>query len=678
MPVKPTSLGSCALKMTAPTKNAVTQPFRRLFLFHSIFYAALAFQPAASWAADEDFLTALQAAQRQDRDSLMQSENSMQGSPLAIYPAYWQLNLKLAEQPAEAIVAFAKRFPQAAMTEKLIADYAEAQARVGRYEAVRLVAPYVTNPDFSEQCAVAQAQVAGGDELVLSTMRDLVWLKTEKVPDLCQTVAAQLLKSPLVNSANKQQRLWTLLRAGQLVNASQVALDLGLNLSPEQMGQVTKNPDAQMLLPVQTAEEQALFLLALEQITERSSTEAYSLLQARRAVLPADVQRYAYRILAMSTTGKRVVSDGYDLRTVEWFDASVGYPFSDEEAESYARHAVRMGAWESVLRALDSMTFDTQQKREWQYWFARASEQRSDQKAKDIAKVFYQSLASETDYYGLLSRDRLGVKTVSLGASYQPSADDRKRMEQDIHFQRAFALRSIGADASWSTREWNWAVRQAYLKNDDGMILAAAERADRIEWYDRAIYATERTAKLFSPQLRFPTPYRDQVLSYSAKVSLDPAWAYGLMRQESRFVINARSHVGAGGLMQIMPNTARWVAGRLGETYSASNANQMDTNIRYGTFYLSYILGQLGNQPVLATAGYNAGPTRAKRWQPINQSLPADQYAEAIPFVETRDYVKNVMTNAVHYGVLLGQGAQSIGTRMGAIPVQGSNAIVGP
>lgn len=641
-------------------------------------FALLALQPTASWAADEDFLGALQAAQRQDRDSLLQYESILQDSALAIYPVYWQLNLKLAEQSPDSILAFAKRFPQAAMTEKLVADYAEAQARLGRYDAVRQVAGQVTNPDFSEQCAVAQAQVAGGDQLALSTMRDLVWLKTEKLPELCQTVATQLLNSPLVNAANKQQRLWTLLRAGQPLNAAQVALHLGLNLSPEQLGQVAKNPDAQMMLPVQSAEEHALFLFALAQVAERSSTEAHALLQARSSVLPVEVQRYGYRILAMSTTGKRVVSDGYDLRTVDWFDASVGYPFSDEEAESYARHAVRMGAWESVLRALDSMTFDTQQKREWQYWFARASEQRNDPKAKDVAKVFYQSLASETDYYGLLSRDRLGVKTQSLGASYQPTAEDRRRLEQDIHFKRAFALRNIGADASWSTREWNWAVRQAYLKNDDGMILAAAERADRIGWYDRAIYATERTAKLFSPALRFPTPYREQVLSYSGQVSLDPAWAYGLMRQESRFVTNARSHVGASGLMQIMPNTARWIAGRLGETYSASTANQLDTNIRYGTFYLSHILGQLSNQPVLATAGYNAGPTRAKRWQPINQALAADQYTEAIPFLETRDYVKNVMTNAIHYGLLLGQGAQSISTRMGTIPVQGSQSIVGP
>ena len=98
----------------------------------------------------------------------------------------------------------------------------------------------------------------------------------------------------------------------------------------------------------------------------------------------------------------------------------------------------------------------------------------------------------------------------------------------------------------------------------------------------------------------------------------------------------------------------------------------MNTNIRYGTFYLSMINSQLSSNPVLATAGYNAGPNRARRWQPDDRPLAADQYTETIPLNETRDYVKQVMTNATHYGVLLGQGAQSIGNRMQVIPYRGT------
>ncbi|MDU7367268.1 MAG: lytic transglycosylase domain-containing protein, partial [Acinetobacter baumannii] len=149
-------------------------------------------------------------------------------------------------------------------------------------------------------------------------------------------------------------------------------------------------------------------------------------------------------------------------------------------------------------------------------------------------------------------------------------------------------------------------------------------------------------------------------------------WAYGLMRQESRFVTSARSHVGAGGLMQIMPDTAKLIARQMGETYNPAALSEMNTNIRYGTFYLSMIQGQLSNNPVLATAGYNAGPNRARRWQPDYQPIEADQYTETIPLLETRDYVKHVMTNATHYGVILGQGAQSLIQRMKVIPTRSS------
>lgn len=630
------------------------------------------------WAADEDVLSAQQAAARRDLNGLALAQQRLDGSVLQMYPDYWRLNLDLANLQPRTILEFAQRFPQAALTEKLAADYAEIKAKQGQFEAVRQVASLVQNPDLSERCALTAAQVAGGDTLALTALRDLVWLKTDKLPDTCQTVNQQLQSSQLLTAAQKQQRLWTLLRVGQVSAAIDAAAASGVAFSNEQLAATAANAEAQLSVPVQNSTDQALFVYALARVAERSPELAAQNLSRLADSLPTDLRRYAYRVLAMSSTGRWVVNNGFDSRTVGWFDQSMGYGWSDEEAELYARHAVRHGAWESVLRALDSMTFDTQQKREWQYWFARASEQRDDPKNKQIANYFYQALASETDYYGLLARDRLGVVTNSLPKNDTPSEQDRNRMENNVHFQRAFALRAVNADAALASREWNWAVYQANVLQDEGMILAAAERADRIEWYDRAIYASERTSTVFNPSIRFPLPYREQVLSYSQQVGLDAAWAYGLMRQESRFIINARSHVGAGGLMQIMPDTGRWIARRLGDTYSQAKLNEMNTNIRYGTFYLSHVLQQLSSSPVLATAGYNAGPTRAKRWQPLNAPLSADQYTESIPFLETRDYVKNVMTNAVHYALILNQGQQSIGARMGVIPTQTRAAIEGP
>ena len=642
--------------------------------------------PAARWlllasigfvqvaqASDQQILAALQAAQRNDTVALDQHAALMKnsGSVLANYPEYLKYNASLSAQSVEALIAYAKQNPEAALTEKLLADYAEVQAANGRYELVRQVAPYVVNPDLSEQCALAQAQAAGGDQLALVDLREQVWLETGRLPNLCQTVNSQLLRSELTTLDERQQRLWTMLRVDNTAAALEAASVLQIGLDQATLSQVAKNPDAYLLNPIiNSPAEQSLYLYALARVAARSTEAAASHLEQEQRNVPVQAKCYAYRILAMSSTGQRAAVQGFNSNTVRWFDQSVGYPFSDVEAELYARHAIRDGAWESVLRALDSMSFTTQKKREWQYWFARAIGERRDEASKQIAQQFYRALATETDYYGLLSRDRLGIKTTSLPPLYQPTAQDRQRLAQSAHFQRAFALRNLNVPAVWANREWNWAVRDAMQKQDDGLILAAAQQAHQMGWYDRAIYAAERTTTKFNDQLRYPMPFQDLVVNHSQQVGLDPAWTYGLIRQESRFASVARSHVGASGLMQIMPDTGRWIANRLGEPYRASSLTDMQTNVRYGTFYLSHILQQLDSHPVLASAGYNAGPTRARRWQPVASALDADQYTESIPFLETRDYVKHLMTNALHYSLLLQHGEQTLSQRMRPIPAR--------
>jgi soluble lytic murein transglycosylase len=170
--------------------------------------------------------------------------------------------------------------------------------------------------------------------------------------------------------------------------------------------------------------------------------------------------------------------------------------------------------------------------------------------------------------------------------------------------------------------------------------------------------------------LRYLTPYRDIVEKQAKIEGLDAAWVYGLMRQESRFVNEARSGVGARGLMQLMPSTAKWVARKLGwKRFDLNDVNQVSNNVALGSRYLREIWTGLGRSQVLATAGYNAGPGRARNWQ-TDSTLEAAVYIENIPFSETRDYVKKVMANASHYAHTFGSNA-SLKTRIAAIPARG-------
>jgi soluble lytic murein transglycosylase len=446
---------------------------------------------------------------------------------------------------------------------------------------------------------------------------------------------------------------------------------MGLSLSLAQFNQIQSNPLAYLWsAPKANDADFAYLIFALGRVADTDLTNALGNVQRVAQDLPSPVQKYLYRTIGY-VGGTTVMKNGFNREVLNAFDKSYGYPFSPEEAEIYARQAVRFGAWESVIRAVDSMSVTQKQEDRWQYWLARASEQRNDKDSKLAAQQIYRKLAQAgDDYHNLLAKDRLGERYNHQPYNEQPSAQDIQRLNQNIHFRRAFALRDINAPANYTNREWNWAVRQAYLQKDDGLLLAAAKRAHDMGWYDRAIYAADRTSTRHNDTYRFATPHRSNVTSHSYNAGIDPAWAYGLMRQESRFVTTARSHVGAGGLMQIMPNTAKLVARQMGETYNPAALSEMNTNIRYGTFYLSMIHGQLSGNAVLATAGYNAGPNRARRWQPDFQPISADQYTESIPLLETRDYVKHVMTNATHYGVVLGQGPQSLEKRMSIIPVR--------
>jgi len=620
-------------------------------------------------AADEQFNAALQAANAGNIGLLQQYQASMQNDVLGYYPEYWSLNANLSAQPSSNIVNFAQRYPQSAMAEKLAADYVEEKVKQADFATAQPVLQYVTNPDQAESCAVAQVRAKSGDPLVFAEYKD-VWLTTNSQPESCTGLGRMMLSSPLMTEQDRQQRLWGQLRAGQSGQALATAQTLGMSLSLAQLNQIQANPlNYLWSAPKASTADHAYLVFAMGRLADSDLNSAMSAVKRAAEGTPLQVQKALYRAVGY-IGGTTVMKNNFNREVLNYLDASYGLPFSSEEAEIYARQAIRFSSWESLIRAIDAMSVTQKQEDRWQYWLARASEQRGDASSKRTAQEIFKKLAQGDDYHNLLAKDKLGQSYNNIPNNVQPSNSDVQRLSQDIHFSRAFALRRVNAPDNYINREWNWAVRQAYLKHDDGLLLAAAKRATDMGWYDRAIYAADRTENKHNYSYRYAMPHQNYVVSHSRNAGIDPAWAYGLMRQESRFNTGARSHVGAGGLMQIMPDTAKLVARQMGETYNPAALSDMNTNIRYGTFYLSMIQSQLSSSPVLATAGYNAGPNRARRWQPDSQSIAADQYTESIPLTETRDYVKHVMTNATHYGVLLGQGAQSIEKRMNVIPLR--------
>ncbi|MFQ6685928.1 transglycosylase SLT domain-containing protein, partial [Bordetella pertussis] len=230
--------------------------------------------------------------------------------------------------------------------------------------------------------------------------------------------------------------------------------------------------------------------------------------------------------------------------------------------------------------------------------------------------------------------------------------------------RRAIYLFRLGWRAE-AVPEWNFSLRGM----SDRQLFAAAELARAEGIYDRVVNTSERTAEQFDFSQRFIAPFEGRVSAKARAIDLDPAWVYGLIRQESRFIMDARSHAGASGLMQLMPATAKWVAGKIGMSdFRPGSVNDFDVNTELGTQYLNIVLQGLDGSQVLASAGYNAGPGRPRNWRAsFGHPVEGAIFAETIPFNETRLYVKNVMSNAVYYAAMFSGQPQSLKERLGSI-----------
>jgi soluble lytic murein transglycosylase len=334
---------------------------------------------------------------------------------------------------------------------------------------------------------------------------------------------------------------------------------------------------------------------------------------------------------------------------------------SPESQEWKVRTALREGDWKLVKEAIENMT-PAVRKRDpaWSYWFARAQKELGDE---SLAKETFQALSEQFHFYGQLSREELGLP---IYAPKKSSIDEAmiKQMAAKKGFARAVRFYDMGLRFE-GNREWNWELKGL----TDKQLIAAAEYAKRINLYDRAVNTADRTKVEHDFSLRYPTPFKDSLAPIAHGIGLDVNWAYGLIRQESRFIMSARSNVGASGLMQVMPTTAKYVAKKIGmNNFKVTQLSDMQTNLTLGSNYLNMVLQDLDGSWALASAAYNAGPGRPKAWRErLVRPVEGAIFAETIPFNETRGYVKNVLANANYYAALSTARPQSLKQRLGVV-----------
>ncbi len=621
--------------------------------------AALAGQQAgaASQAVDADFLGARDAFRAGNAARLESYARRLKHTPLEVYVAYYQLKLRLEDADPAVVKAYLARPEDTPLIDRMRGEWLKVLGNKKQWEQFDSEYPRLLNEDAELNCYALQSRLRSQQEAALREARNL-WFTGKGQPESCGQLFEAAVSAGIIGEQDVWQRLHLALEAGNVSLAKQLAERLTgkLAIAPAALDAAASDAD-RYLEHVQLAKAgdgtRAVALFALQRLAKQSPDLAAARWEKIATHFSGMEQHYFYGWLGYEAARK------LDGRALQWFKAAAAQPLNEQQLAWRVRAALRAQDWIEVLAGINAMGEQQQRDAAWRYWKARALQ--ASGKQSDAAKLFA-PLSAEYSFYGQLAGEESQAVVAPATARYQPGKQDIAAVAELPGVQRTLALYRMDMRAD-AAKEWSWTLRNF----NDQELLVAAEIARRNELYDRAINAADRTVNLHDFSLRYLAPYRDALQAHIRENGLEEAWVYGLMRQESRFVTAAKSDVGAAGLMQIMPTTARWVAKKLGlKSYRDALIHQLDTNLRLGTYYMKTVLSWFDGSPVLASAAYNAGPGRARQWR-ADKPLEGAVYAETIPFDETRDYVKKVMSNTVYYSRQFGAQPRSLKQRMGVI-----------
>jgi soluble lytic murein transglycosylase len=604
---------------------------------------------------DDDFLAARQAYRAGDSAKLARLDRRLDGYILEPYVAYWRLQVRLNKADPGDVRAFLEANAGSPLAERLRSDWLKFLGKHQQWELFDAELPLLVREDIEITCYALQSRLRL-DPSALYNARPL-WFVGRRLPESCGPLFAALADAHMLSADDLWTRIRLVLEAGQIGRAGRIAELLPKSEAPNSrlLSSISSNPARYLArrhfdFGSRAGRETTMF--AAYRLARTSPSQAAAHWNRLEGRFNEEERGYVWGLIAYLGAIR------HDRDALTWY-ARAGDNLSDVQFAWKARAALRATNWPEVLAAIAAMTRKESAKADWRYWKARALKALGH---NEEAAAILGPLAAEYNFYGQLATEELGGRVTRPVIAFIPGADDVRAISQLPGIQRALALFRLDLRLE-GVREWVWAIRGF----DDRRLLAAAELARRNGIYDRAINTAEKTVMLHDFDLRYLAPYRDVLQLHASEMGLDEAWVYGLIRQESRFIAGVRSSAGAAGLMQLMPGTARWVARKLGlRNWRWSKVTDIDTNINFGTYYLRHVLDKLDGQPVLASAAYNAGPGRARRWRP-DTPIEGAVYAETIPFNETRDYVKKVMANATYYAQVFGQRVQALKARLGVI-----------
>lgn len=605
-------------------------------------------------AQDEDFIAMRNAVQ--DDRALVVNRLALELARYEIpsYVDYYALKVRLSTAPNAQIRDFLKRYDGSAIADRLRNDWLLLLGRTRNFTLFDEQYPlFVLNDDTQVKCYALQSRLEKG-HMVAQDARALI-VSTKDYGAGCMSLLGALLRTKQYS----EDDIWEQVRLVAQSNNAGLAQ------------QVASLIDKQNAKKIAVALKQSSLTVARGPGVDRSSREAYYValgslarvdyakaaraLRANSARLSEEERAQAWVMIALWAS-LDLAPDALEL----WRNTK-GARLSHHQHQWMVRTALRAGDWKQVKEGILAMPMGLRTKPTWVYWLGRALE--AEGNVTDAQNLF-KSIAEQKNFYGQLSLEALGEKITIPPRAAPVTPEELAAAADNPGFKRSLKMLALNLRFE-AGREWNWELR----KMNDRQLLAAAQWARQNDAFDRMLSTSDRTKKEMDFEQRYPSPFHDVMRASAQSVGVDVAWAYGLIRQESRFVTAARSGVGASGLMQVMPATAKWVAKKIGwDHFPIHKINEIDTNIALGTQYLKMVSNDFNGTQVLATAAYNAGPGRPRAWRStLTHPVEGAIFAESIPFDETRGYVKNVLSNATYYAALFDAKPQSLRERLGTI-----------
>lgn len=627
--------------------------------------SAINFADAArqqSLVTDDDVFLALRdAARREDVASAEDLADRLPNYAIPSYVDYYRLKSHLKDASETDIRDYLQRYNGSAIADRMRNDWLLLLGRQRDFATFDEQYPlFLLDDDTQLKCYALLSRAIKGEQVAPAAR--LLLTAPKKYGEACPALIATLAQAGQFTDSD----LWAQVRLASEANQAMVARRIGAltQASDQELVQAIEKAPLFVAQSVgATPTTRQLFIVALGRVARTSPEQAAAALMNVESRFSAEEKALGWAQIALQASLKLMPE-----AATQYWPRAEGVTLSSEGYQWRARMALRAGDWKRVRLAIDAMPMELRDQPTWIYWRARALRAAGE---RDEAQQSLTSIAQEANFYGQLALEDLGQKISIPAAAAPPTSAEINRMSANAGFRRALKFFDLNLRFE-AVREWNWELRGM----TDREHLAAAEFARQNNILDRMVNTSDRTKSERDFTQRFPSPFRDAMANSTSALGLDMAWVYGLIRQESRFVMNARSHVGASGLMQLMPATARYVANKIGMIgFTPDAVNDINTNIELGTNYLNMVLHDLDGSQAMATAAYNAGPGRPRAWRStLTRPVEGAVFAETIPFAETRGYVKNVLSNATYYAALFDGQPQSLKARLGTVTPKGFTA----